>query len=64
MNWTTQGQLCASKYGLDWNTINTCATGPEGNQLMYEIAVATESLNPIHTYVPWIVVNDRHSEAS
>jgi len=59
-----QGQRCATKYGLDWNTINTCATGKEGNQIMYEFAVATEKLNPAHTYVPWIVVNDRHSTSS
>jgi interferon gamma-inducible protein 30 len=31
---------------------------------MYEIAVATEKLNPAHAYVPWIVVNDRHSTTS
>lgn len=31
---------------------------------MYEIAVATEKLNPAHTYVPWIVVNDKHSTSA
>lgn len=59
-----QGQRCATKYGLDWSTINTCATGSEGNKLMYDVAVATEKLNPAHTYVPWIVVNDKHSTSS
>jgi len=59
-----QGQRCASKYNLDWSSINSCATGVEGNQLMAEIASATEKLNPSHTYVPWIVVNDKHSTSS
>lgn len=59
-----QGQRCAAKYSLDWQTINSCVNGPEGNRLMYEIAVATESLNPKHTYVPWIVVNGQHSTSS
>jgi interferon gamma-inducible protein 30 len=31
---------------------------------MYEMALATEKLNPAHTYVPWIVVNDKHSTSS
>ena len=28
---------------------------------MYQIAVATDNLNPKHNYVPWIVVNDKHN---
>lgn len=31
---------------------------------MYEYAVKTESLSPAHTYVPWIVVNGKHSTSS
>lgn len=63
-DFVAQGQRCATKYGMDWNTINTCATGSEGNKLMYDIAVATEKLNPPHQYVPWIVVNDKHTTSS
>jgi interferon gamma-inducible protein 30 len=44
--------------------INSCASGAEGNKLMYDIAVATEKLSPAHTYVPWVVVNDRHTVSS
>lgn len=63
-DFSAQGQRCAAKYGLDWSTINSCATGSEGNKIMYEMALATEKLNPAHTYVPWIVVNDKHSTSS
>jgi interferon gamma-inducible protein 30 len=63
-DFVAQGQRCATKYGLSWAEINTCATGAEGNKYMYDFAVATEKLNPAHQYVPWIVVNDRHSTTS
>lgn len=49
---------------MDWNIINTCATGKEGNDIMYEMSQLTDKLNPSHTYVPWIVVNDKHSSSS
>lgn len=63
-DFSAQGQRCATKFNLDWNAINTCATGAEGNKYMYDFAVATEKLVPAHTYVPWIVVNDRHTTSS
>ena len=63
-DFSAQGQRCASRLGLNWNEIDTCAKGSEGNKLMYDIAVATENLNPKHTYVPWLVVNGQHSRAS
>jgi hypothetical protein len=35
-NWNTTGQKCASQYGLNWASIQTCAHGPQGIQLHYE----------------------------
>jgi interferon gamma-inducible protein 30 len=59
-----QGKKCASQYSMDWNVIDACVNGPEGNKLMYDISVATDRLNPAHTYVPWVVVNDKHTTTS
>jgi interferon gamma-inducible protein 30 len=39
-----------------------CATGLEGIQLEHEAAVKTEALDPPHTYVPYVVVNNSHSD--
>jgi interferon gamma-inducible protein 30 len=63
-DFAAQGQRCAAKYSMDWNAINTCATGSEGNKLMYDISIATDKLNPPHQYTPWIVVNDKHATSS
>lgn len=49
---------------MNWASIQTCAYGPEGVQLHYEYGVKTNSLNPAHRYVPWIVVNGEHSSGS
>jgi interferon, gamma-inducible protein 30 len=50
-------QSCASSAGLDWATLNACATGPEGAKLIAANANRTNNLNPPHTYVPWVTVN-------
>lgn len=62
-DWTTQGKKCASQLGLDWNAISSCSTSQTGVNYEVEMAVATEKLNPAHTYVPWIVVNGVHSQS-
>ena len=36
--------------------------GPEGNLLMHDVADATESLEPRHDYIPWMVVNKEHTD--
>ena len=40
----------------------TMFKGVEGNSLMHEFGLKTESLNPPHNYVPWIVVNGQHNQ--
>ena len=38
--------------------------GPLGNALLHKFALATEGLNPPHTYVPWIVIDGDSSEVT
>jgi interferon gamma-inducible protein 30 len=49
---------------LDWNAIYSCSTSAEGIEAIVKIAEKTESLSPAHTYVPWIVVNDQHTQST
>jgi len=55
-------QGCATQQGLDWNAINTCVNGDEGNALEHNMAVRTENLSPPHQYVPWVVINGQYSQ--
>lgn len=63
-NWDANGRKCAQLYNLDWNAINQCATSQEGVNFIVEMAQKTEALNPPHTYVPWVVVNDQHTQST
>ncbi|KNC86668.1 hypothetical protein SARC_01205 [Sphaeroforma arctica JP610] len=42
--------------------ISHCVTSDLGKKLIHENAVKTMSLKPPHKYVPWIVVNDKHTD--
>jgi len=60
----TTASGCAKNNGLDWTVISTCAgsdpskgSSTDGNPLMHNLAVATNSLIPPHQWTPWIVVN-------
>jgi len=54
---------CARQLGLDFESIQTCATGAEGEQLHYQAGVKTESLSPRVTFIPTIEVDGfQHSQ--
>lgn len=44
------------------NSITNCWDSEEGIQLTHDAAVVTDSLNPSHQYVPWIVGQGVHSD--
>jgi len=55
---------CATKGGLDWATIQTCAgsnpaegTSTDGNPIMHQMAVFTNNLQPPHQWTPWVIVD-------
>lgn len=55
----TAGQKCASTAGLDYDEINSCATGALGNKLQHAIGTATDNLVPRHQWTPWVVMNGK-----
>ena len=48
---------CVASAGMDWFTIEQCAYGYEGNELLHTAGFKTEQLNPALNWVPWIVLN-------
>jgi hypothetical protein len=48
---------CAAEVGLDYNTINTCMTGPRLAQLTLTFAQQTASLGVGKLGVPWVIIN-------
>lgn len=41
--------------------VKKCVTGKLGNDLQYEMAKKTDSLQPPHTFIPWITINGNGS---
>ena len=48
---------------MNW-IIFTYFQGRLGNGLLHKFAMATEELDPPHTYVPWIVIDGESDEES
>lgn len=53
---------CATKLGVSMDNLTNCMYSVQGNQLQHAYAVMTDSLNPPHTYVPWVTLNGVHND--
>ncbi|XP_053320065.1 gamma-interferon-inducible lysosomal thiol reductase [Spea bombifrons] len=63
-NVTMALDACLSIYepSLSSKKVVECVNSDLGNKLMHQNALRTEALNPPHKYVPWIVINGKHSD--
>ncbi len=52
---------CMEQVGItdpSYSEVAQCQTSAEGEQLLHDLGVATKSLNPELTWVPWITINE------
>jgi len=52
---------CAGEASLDYKALSACFAGPESDQLQKKAAADTPAN---HQYVPWVVVDGKHSAAA
>ncbi|XP_065714511.1 gamma-interferon-inducible lysosomal thiol reductase [Patagioenas fasciata] len=57
-------EACLQVYApeLDSGRVTACVQGDVGAALMHRNAQLTEALDPPHQYVPWILVNGKHTD--
>lgn len=53
------GEICAGKFGVDFELIQDCSSGIEGSLLLKENGEMTDTLNPAISFVPTVEINGR-----
>ncbi|KAI2795983.1 hypothetical protein RDWZM_004640 [Blomia tropicalis] len=53
---------CATKLSMDWKTVEICNEGKRGFELIKINWKRTTNLIPPKEYVPWIVIDGKHTE--
>ncbi len=57
----TAALKCSDLFRMQYDRITDCQQ-KIGPALQYANAVKTKSLNPPHTFIPWITINDMHTD--
>jgi len=57
LNIQLQTLQCATVLGIDYNPIQSCAEGTEGDELLARLGDRTHNFTPQITFVPTIVIN-------
>jgi len=58
----TAGPQCASLLGIDYNPIQDCAEGTQGDELLAAMGTRTLHFTPQITFVPTIAVNGVYNQ--
>ena len=54
--------MCQGMFTGRLNIVTTASMkGAEGDKLEHAMGVKTEALDPVHDYVPWVVINGEHT---
>ena len=53
---------CSKSLSIDIDQVEKYMNSSLGNKIQHENAILTEQLNPPHKYVPWITINNEHTE--
>ena len=62
-DFTKTANYCLTNYPTEKTTLWNCVNSSEGNQLLHEVGLVLDNLQPPHQYVPWIVVDGVHDRA-
>lgn len=58
----TAGPQCAAVLGIDYNPVQNCAEGTEGNELLARLGDRTHNFTPHITFVPTVAINGVYTQ--